>query len=144
VNNTVPQALRKLGYSERQVTDIVEYIDERDTIEGAPHLQDEHLKVFDCAFKPVSGVRSIAPMGHVRMMAAVQPFVSGSQSKTVNMPHEATVEEIANTYMESWRLGLKCIGIYRDRCKRLQPLSNSSVDEPTNTTTTSESCIKRR
>src|SRR5262252_6925011 len=144
VNNTVPQALRKLGYTERQARDIVEYIDERDTIEGAPHLQDQHLKVFDCAFKPVSGVRSIAPMGHVRMMAAVQPFVSGSQSKTVNMPHEATVEEIANTYMESWRLGLKCIAIYRDGCKRSQPLSTSRDDEPTKAATASESVTEPR
>ena len=144
VNNTVPQALRKLGYTERQARDIVEYIDERDTIEGAPHLQDQHLKVFDCAFKPVSGVRSIAPMGHVRMMAAVQPFVSGSQSKTVNMPHEATVEEIANTYMESWKLGLKCIAIYRDGCKRSQPLSTSRDDEPTRAATASESVTEPR
>jgi ribonucleoside-diphosphate reductase alpha chain len=144
VNNTVPQALRKLGYTERQARDIVEYIDERDTIEGAPHLQDQHLKVFDCAFKPVSGVRSIAPMGHVRMMAAVQPFVSGSQSKTVNMPHEATVEEIANTYMESWKLGLKCIAIYRDGCKRSQPLSTSRDDRPTKAATASESVTEPR
>jgi ribonucleoside-diphosphate reductase alpha chain len=144
VNNTVPQALRKLGYTERQARDIVEYIDERDTIEGAPHLQDQHLKVFDCAFKPVSGVRSIAPMGHVRMMAAVQPFVSGSQSKTVNMPHEATVEEIADTYMESWRLGLKCIAIYRDGCKRSQPLSTSRDDGPTKAATASESVTEPR
>jgi len=144
VNNTVPQALRKLGYSERQVTDIVEYIDERDTIEGAPHLQDEHLKVFDCAFKPVSGVRSIAPMGHVRMMAAVQPFVSGSQSKTVNMPHEATVEDIATTYMESWKLGLKCIAIYRDGCKRSQPLSTSRDDGRTRPGTAPESATEAR
>src|SRR5215469_16724311 len=131
VNNTVPQALRKLGYSEQQARDIVEYIDEHDTIEGAPQLQDQHLKVFDCAFKPVNGVRSIAPMGHVRMMAAVQPFVSGSQSKTVNMPTEATVDEIASTYMESWKLGLKCIAIYRDGCKRSQPLSTSRDDKQT-------------
>jgi ribonucleoside-diphosphate reductase alpha chain len=128
VNNTVPQALRKLGHDEEQVREIVDYIDEHDTIEGAPHLQDQHLKVFDCAFKPVKGVRSIAPMGHVRMMAAVQPFISGSQSKTVNMPHEATVEDIANTYLESWKLGLKCIAIYRDGCKRSQPLSTSRED----------------
>jgi ribonucleoside-diphosphate reductase alpha chain len=125
VNGTVPQALRKLGYGETQVKDIVEYIDENDTIEGAPHLQDQHLKVFDCAFKPVSGQRSIAPMGHVRMMAAVQPFISGSQSKTVNLPEDATVEDIAGTYLESWKLGLKCIAIYRDGCKRSQPLSTS-------------------
>ena len=128
VNNTVPLALRKLGYTEQQVREIVEYIDEHDTIEGAPQLQDQHLRVFDCAFKPVSGVRSIAPMGHVQMMAAVQPFVSGSQSKTVNMPNEATVDDIAHTYMESWKLGLKCIAIYRDGCKRSQPLSTSRDD----------------
>jgi ribonucleoside-diphosphate reductase alpha chain len=125
VNTTVPAALRKLGYDEIKVKEIVEYIDENDTIEGAPHLQDEHLKVFDCAFKPVKGSRSIAPMGHVRMMAAVQPFISGSMSKTVNLPTDATVEEIQQTYMESWKLGLKCIAIYRDGCKRSQPLSTS-------------------
>jgi ribonucleoside-diphosphate reductase alpha chain len=129
VNGTVPQALRKLGYDEAQVRDVVEYIDEHDTIEGAPHLQDQHLRVFDCAFKPVNGQRSIAPMGHVRMMAAVQPFISGSQSKTVNLPTEATVEDIANTYQESWKLGLKCIAIYRDGCKRSQPLSTSRDKE---------------
>jgi ribonucleoside-diphosphate reductase alpha chain len=125
VNGTVPQALRKLGYDEIKVKDIVEYIDDHDTIEGAPHLADEHLNVFDCAFKPVSGVRSIAPMGHVRMMAAVAPFISGSMSKTVNLPNEATIEEIQQTYLESWKLGLKAIAIYRDGCKRSQPLSTS-------------------
>ncbi|TMC10101.1 MAG: vitamin B12-dependent ribonucleotide reductase, partial [Chloroflexi bacterium] len=126
VNGTVPAALRKLGYPEEQVKEIVDYIDENETIEGAPHLADDHLKVFDCAFKPIKGTRSIAPMGHVRMMAAVQPFISGSQSKTVNLPTEATVEEIENVYLESWKLGLKCIAIYRDGCKRSQPLSSSS------------------
>jgi ribonucleoside-diphosphate reductase alpha chain len=129
VNTTVPAALRKLGYDEVKVKEIVEYIDENDTIEGAPHLMDEHLKVFDCAFKPVNGSRSIAPMGHVRMMAAVQPFVSGSISKTVNLPTDATVEDIQQTYMESWKLGLKCIAIYRDGCKRSQPLSTSMDKE---------------
>ncbi len=129
VNTTVPAALRKLGYDEVKVKEIVEYIDENDTIEGAPHLEDEHLKVFDCAFKPVKGIRSIAPMGHVRMMAAVQPFISGSMSKTVNLPTEATVEEIQQTYLESWKLGLKCIAIYRDGCKRSQPLSTSLEKE---------------
>jgi ribonucleoside-diphosphate reductase alpha chain len=129
VNTTVPAALRKLGYDEIKVKEIVEYIDENDTIEGAPHLQDEHLKVFDCAFKPVKGTRSIAPMGHVRMMAAVQPFISGSMSKTVNLPTDATVEEIQQTYIESWKLGLKCIAIYRDGCKRSQPLSTSMDKE---------------
>jgi ribonucleoside-diphosphate reductase alpha chain len=126
VNGTVPAALRRLGYAEEQVKEIVDYIDEHETIEGAPSLADEHLKVFDCAFKPIRGSRSIAPMGHVRMMAAVQPFISGSQSKTVNLPTEATVEEIENVYVESWKLGLKCIAIYRDGCKRSQPLSSSS------------------
>jgi ribonucleoside-diphosphate reductase alpha chain len=128
VNGTVPQALRKLGYSQGEVTDIIAYIDEQDTIEGAPLLKDGHLEVFDCAFKPVNGVRSIAPMGHVRMMAAVQPFISGSQSKTVNLPTDATVDDIATTYLESWKLGLKCIAIYRDGCKRSQPLSTSRSD----------------
>ena len=125
VNTTVPAALRKLGYDEKQAKEIVEYIDENDTIEGAPQLLDDHLKVFDCAFKPVKGSRSIAPMGHVRMMAGVQPFISGSMSKTVNLPSDATVEEIQQTYLESWKLGLKCIAIYRDGCKRSQPLSTS-------------------
>jgi ribonucleoside-diphosphate reductase alpha chain len=125
VNNTVPGALRKLGYDEIKVKEIVEYIDDHDTIEGAPHIAEEHLKVFDCAFKPLNGTRSIAPMGHVRMMAAVQPFISGSMSKTVNLPTEATVEDIEQTYLESWKLGLKCIAIYRDGCKRSQPLSTS-------------------
>ncbi len=125
VNTTVPAALRKLGYEEQMVKEIVEYIDDNDTIEGAPHLAEEHLKVFDCAFKPVKGMRSIAPMGHVRMMAAVQPFISGSMSKTVNLPTDATVEDIQQTYLESWKLGLKCIAIYRDGCKRSQPLSTS-------------------
>ncbi|TME97212.1 MAG: vitamin B12-dependent ribonucleotide reductase, partial [Chloroflexi bacterium] len=125
VNQTVPAAMRKLGYDSNEVKEIVEYIDENDTIEGASHLADEHLKVFDCAFKPVKGARSIAPMGHVRMMAGVQPFISGSMSKTVNLPTEATVEDIEQTYLESWKLGLKCIAIYRDGCKRSQPLSTS-------------------
>ncbi len=129
VNGTVPAALRKLGYDSKEVKDIVEYIDENDTIEGAPLLQEDHLKVFDCAFKPVKGMRSIAPMGHVRMMAAVQPFISGSMSKTVNLPTEATVEDIQQTYLESWKLGLKCIAIYRDGCKRSQPLSTSLAKE---------------
>jgi ribonucleoside-diphosphate reductase alpha chain len=129
VNGTVPAALRKLGYDEHQVKEIVIYIDENDTIEGAPHLAEEHLKVFDCAFKPVNGTRSIAPMGHVRMMAGVQPFISGSMSKTVNLPTDATVEDIEQTYFESWKLGLKCIAIYRDGCKRSQPLSTSMDKE---------------
>ncbi|MFN2376486.1 MAG: vitamin B12-dependent ribonucleotide reductase [Candidatus Binatia bacterium] len=126
VNTTVSRALRKLGYETREVTDILEHIDENDTIEGAPHLKAEHLAVFDCAFKPRSGVRSIEPLGHVRMMGAVQPFLSGAISKTVNMPTDATVEDVAGIYMESWKLGLKAVAIYRDGCKRSQPLNTGS------------------
>ncbi len=127
VNNTVPGALRRLGYTPAQVEEIVAFVDDRETIEGAPGLLPEHLTVFDCAFKPRNGVRSILPMGHVRMMAAVQPFLSGAISKTVNMPEAATVEEIEQIYLEGWRLGLKAIAIYRDNSKRSQPLSTSKL-----------------
>jgi ribonucleoside-diphosphate reductase alpha chain len=123
VNRTVPLALERLGYAKQQVTEIIEYIDEHDTIEGAPHLKEEHLPVFDCAFKPAKGRRSIQYMGHIRMMAAVQPFLSGAISKTVNMPKEATVEEIMKVYSEGWKLGLKAVAIYRDGSKRTQPLN---------------------
>ncbi|MEA2676083.1 MAG: ribonucleoside-diphosphate reductase alpha chain [Chloroflexota bacterium] len=123
VNKTVPAALRKLGYSPTQVEEIVRFIDEHETIEGAPHLSPAHLSVFDCAFKPVNGERSIHYMGHVRMMGAAQPFISGAISKTVNMPEAATADEIADVYMEGWKLGLKAIAIYRDGSKRSQPLS---------------------
>ncbi len=123
VNKTVPSALRKLGYTPAQVEDIVHYIDERETIEGAPELKAEHLSVFDCAFKPVNGERSIQYMGHIRMMGAIQPFISGAISKTVNMPEAATADDIAHVYMEGWKLGLKAIAIYRDGSKRSQPLS---------------------
>jgi ribonucleoside-diphosphate reductase alpha chain len=123
VNQTVPSALRKLGYGAEQVSEILDYINERETIEGAPHLKPEHLPVFDCAFKPVNGERSIHYMGHVRMMGAIQPFLSGAISKTVNMPEAATVEEIEKVYLEGWKLGLKAIAIYRDGSKRSQPLS---------------------
>src|SRR5207249_10387570 len=116
-------ALRKLGYSRDQVEEILAYINDRETIEGAPGLRPEHLTVFDCAFKPVNGERSIHYMGHVRMMAAVQPFISGAISKTVNMPEAATVEEIEQVYLEGWKQGLKAIAIYRDNSKRSQPLS---------------------
>ncbi len=125
VNQTVPEALRKLGYDEEQIEHIVAYIDKNDTIEGAPHLKEEHLPVFDCAFKPASGKRSIQYMGHIRMMSATQPFLSGAISKTVNMPTEVTVDEIMNAYIEAWKLGLKAIAVYRDGCKRTQPLSTS-------------------
>jgi ribonucleoside-diphosphate reductase alpha chain len=126
VNNTVPQALIKLGYSAEQVEKIVSHIDATGTIEGAPHVKPEHLPVFDCSFRPANGTRSIHYMGHVRMMAAVQPFISGAISKTINMPEEATVEEIMQAYTESWKLGLKAVAIYRDNSKRVQPLSSGS------------------
>ncbi len=125
VNGTVPEALARLGYSEAQSKDILEYIDKTDTIEGAPHLKPEHVSVFDCAFKAKNGTRSIHYMGHLRMMAAVQPFISGAISKTVNMPNEATVEEIERVYMEGWKMGLKAIAIYRDGSKRQQALTTS-------------------
>jgi ribonucleoside-diphosphate reductase alpha chain len=123
VNNTVPRALKRLGYDKDQVRDIVEFIDEHDTIEGAPHLKEEHLAVFDCAFKPAQGSRSIHYMGHLKMLGAVQPFISGAISKTINMPEDSTPQEIMDAYIEGWQMGLKAIAIYRDNCKRSQPLS---------------------
>jgi ribonucleoside-diphosphate reductase alpha chain len=126
VNNTVPQALIKLGYTPEQVEMIVTHIDSTGTIEGAPGLKDEHLPVFDCSFRPQNGKRSIHYMGHVRMMAATQPFISGAISKTINMPEESTVEDVTDAYMESWRLGLKAVAIYRDNSKRAQPLSSGT------------------
>jgi ribonucleoside-diphosphate reductase alpha chain len=123
VNNTVPRALKRLGYDREQVREIVEFIDEQDTIEGAPHLKPEHLPVFDCAFKPAKGSRSIHYTGHLRMLAAVQPFISGAISKTINMPEDSTPDEILQAYVEGWQLGLKAVAIYRDGCKRSQPLS---------------------
>ena len=125
VNNTVPRALRRLGYDVKQIQEIVEYIEGHETIEGAPHLKDDDLAVFDCAFKPVSGSRTIHYMGHVKMMGAVQPFISGAISKTINMPTDATVEDIMHAYTESWKLGLKAVAIYRDGSKRTQPLNTS-------------------
>ncbi len=127
VNQTVPIALRRLGYSEPQVSEILQYIDEQDTIEGAPHLRADDLPVFDCAFKPAKGSRSIHYMGHVKMMASAQPFISGAISKTVNMPEQATPDDIMEVYMEGWRMGLKAIAIYRDGSKRSQPL-NTALD----------------
>jgi ribonucleoside-diphosphate reductase alpha chain len=126
VNQTVPEALRRLGYSSEQAKEVVDYIDKNDTIEGAPGLKEKHLAVFDCAFKAMNGTRSIHHMGHVKMMAAAQPFISGAISKTVNVPAEATVEEIADAYLQAWKLGLKAIAIYRDGSKRTQPLSTST------------------
>ncbi|MGD0449221.1 MAG: vitamin B12-dependent ribonucleotide reductase, partial [Candidatus Dormibacteria bacterium] len=130
VNNTVPAALKHLGYSEGEVADIVAFIDANDTIEGAPKLRDDDLPVFDCAFIPRNGKRSIAWQGHVRMMAAVQPFVSGAISKTVNMPNESTVEDVEKAYIDGWRMGLKALAIYRDGSKRSQPLA-TSMDKTT-------------
>jgi ribonucleoside-diphosphate reductase alpha chain len=130
VNGTVPAALRRLGYGETAVGDIVAYIDANDTIEGAPTLRDEDVAVFDCAFTPQNGKRSITWQGHLRMMAAVQPFISGAISKTVNMPNEATVEDIERAYTDGWKLGLKAVAIYRDGSKRSQPLA-TSIDKTT-------------
>ncbi len=129
VNTTVPQALIRLGYSTKQVDEIVNHIDATGTIEGAPHLKPEHLPVFDTSFRPVNGTRFIHHMGHIRMMAAVQPFISGAISKTINMPEESTVEDVMNAYIESWRLGLKAVAIYRDGSKRVQPLSTAAAAE---------------
>ena len=130
VNQTVPMALGKLGYTEAQVDDIIRYIDEQETIEGAPHLLDRDLPVFDCAFKAANGERSIHYMGHIKMMGATQPFISGAISKTVNVPKAATVEEVEQAYIESWRLGAKAISIYRDGSKRMQPLNTSKDKVP--------------
>ncbi|HEY1815053.1 MAG TPA: vitamin B12-dependent ribonucleotide reductase [Kofleriaceae bacterium] len=132
VNHTVPEALGKLGYSEKEVEAIVTHINAKDTIEGAPHLKDEHLPVFDCAFRSSTGTRSIHYMGHIRMMSAVQPFLSGAISKTVNLPTECTVEDIEDAYIQAWKLGLKAIAVYRDGCKRTQPLSTNMAQATSN------------
>ena len=125
VNQTVPMALTKLGYSAEQVKEIIEHMDEHETIEGAPHLDAQHLAVFDCAFKPANGQRSIHYAGHIKMIGATQPFISGAISKTINVPTEATVEQIAQAYIDAWRLGTKAVSIYRDGSKRTQPLNTS-------------------
>jgi len=129
VNKTVPMALEKLGYTAAQRKEILDYIDAHDTIEGAPHISEEHLAVFDCAFKPREGVRTIHELGHIKMMGSTQPFISGAISKTVNMPKEATVEDIMNVYIEGWKLGLKALAIYRDGSKRTQPLGTRKSSE---------------
>jgi ribonucleoside-diphosphate reductase alpha chain len=123
VNNTVPAAIMKLGYTPEQTSEIVAYIDKSSTVEGAPHFKAEHLPVFDCSLAPAGGGRSISWTGHVRMMAATQPFLSGAISKTINMPEESTIEDIMDAYMESWKLGLKAVAIYRDNSKKSQPLN---------------------
>ncbi|MFI0466428.1 MULTISPECIES: vitamin B12-dependent ribonucleotide reductase [Saccharopolyspora] len=125
VNQTVPRALQALSYQDEQIEAIVEYIAEHGHVVDAPGLRQEHYEVFDCAM----GERSIAPMGHVRMMAAVQPFISGAISKTVNMPESATIEEVEQLYFEGWKLGLKALAIYRDNCKVGQPLSAGKGDK---------------
>ena len=127
VNQTVPAALKKLGYTQAQVTDIIGFIDENETIEGAPHLKEKDVAVFDCAFKAMRGTRSINYMGHIKMMGAVQPFISGAISKTVNVPKNATVEDIEQAYIDSWRIGAKAVSIYRDGSKRTQPLNTSKA-----------------
>ena len=129
VNKTVPLALERMGYTADQIGEILDFIDEHDTIEGAPHVTDEHLRVFDCAFRPASGERSIQHMGHIRMMGAVQPFLSGAISKTVNVPKEISIDEIMQLYVDAWKLGVKAVAVYRDGSKRTQPL-NVRKSEP--------------
>ncbi|MGA2003178.1 MAG: vitamin B12-dependent ribonucleotide reductase [Terriglobales bacterium] len=133
VNNTVPSALFKLGYTHEQCDAIVSYVDATGTIEGAPHIKDEHLAVFDCSFKPAKGTRSIQYMGHIKMMAAAQPFISGAISKTVNLPENATVEDISDAYIQAWKQGIKAVAIYRDGCKKAQPLSAAGSKTATST-----------
>ncbi len=133
VNQTVAMALGRLGYAARQVHEIVGYIDEHETIEGAPHLDDGHLAVFDCAFKPAQGRRSIHYTGHIKMIGATQPFISGAISKTINVPQDATIEQIEQAYVDAWRLGAKAVSIYRDGSKRTQPLNTSRAVAPAQT-----------
>lgn len=131
VNNQLPIALRRLGYLNEEVDVISGYILEKETIEGAPYLKEEHLPIFDCSFKSSNGSRSISYMGHIKMMAAAQPFISGAISKTVNLPGDATVEDIEDVFFQGWRLGLKALAVYRDGCKSIQPLNTSKDQQPT-------------
>src|SRR5204863_1755332 len=126
VNITMPPALVKLGFEHPQVKMILNFVNARGMIEGAPGLKPAHLPVFDCAFKATNGTRSIHYMGHLKMMGAVQPFISGAISKTLNLPNAVSVEEIEQAYIEGWRLGLKAVAVYRDGSKRTQPLSTSA------------------
>ncbi|MDO8509098.1 MAG: LAGLIDADG family homing endonuclease [Nanoarchaeota archaeon] len=128
INRSVALALERLGYSQLEIKDIINYIDKNDTIEGAPNLREEHLPVFDCAFKAAKGKRSIEYKGHIDMMAVTQPFISGAISKTVNMPEESTVEDIANAYIYAWEKKLKAVAIYRENSKRSQPLNTKRTE----------------
>ena len=151
VNQTVPAALSRFNYSKYQTETILAHIDETGTIEGAVELEDEHLPIFDCAFKPQNGERSIAPSGHIKMLGAVQPFLSGAVSKTVNVPEHTTVEEIMQTYIDAWKLGVKAVAIYRDNSKRIQPLETADhtavvkqvpvVDAPSGPSTPSDDAV---
>ena len=134
VNQTVPMALDRLGYNPDQVRAIVDYIDDHETIEGAPHLSERDLPVFDCAFKPANGHRSIHYMGHIKMIGATQPFISGAISKTINVPNDATVDDVRRAYIDSWRLGTKAVSIYRDGSKRTQPLNTAQPSQAAQTT----------
>ncbi len=144
VNQTVPTALFKLGYDHDQANAIVSYIDATGTIEGAPHIKDDHLAVFDCSFKPAKGTRSIAYMGHLRMMAATQPFISGAISKTVNLPESASVEDIMEAYLQAWKLGLKAVAVYRDGCKKSQPLSAAGTKTAQSSAASRPASVNRR
>jgi ribonucleoside-diphosphate reductase alpha chain len=143
VNQTVPQALIRMGYSASEVEQIVSHIDATGTIEGAPHLKCEHVAVFDCSLRPQNGTRSIPHFGHLKMMAAVQPFISGAISKTINMPEDSSVDDIMNAYIESWRLGLKAVAIYRDNSKRVQPLSTGKSERAVKPPATIEKIVYR-
>jgi ribonucleoside-diphosphate reductase alpha chain len=137
VNRTVPQALQRLGYSAKEIEGIIAHIEKHDTIEDVEEngqairsgLKAEHLPVFDCAFKPHKGKRSIQYMAHLKMMGAAQPFISGAISKTVNLPNESTVEDVRDAYVQAWKMGLKCVAIYRDGSKRSQPLNTKKTNE---------------
>ena len=145
VNQTVPRALRRLGYNAEISEAILKHLDEHETIEGAPGLKEEHLPVFDCAFKAKSGTRFIHYMGHVRMMGSAQPFISGAISKTVNLPEHATLGDVMQAYSQAWRLGLKAIAIYRDGSKKVQPLSTSGKsDEKAKKTQDPGQAVRRR
>lgn len=129
VNSQVPPALKKLGYDDQQISDISAYVLEKETIEGAPYLKNEHLSIFDCSFKATNGTRSINYMGHIKMMGAVQPFISGAISKTVNLPRDATRDNIRDAFIQSWKQGLKAVAVYRDGCKSIQPLNTSNKED---------------